>query len=140
MSIETAVCSAYIAAAMSGLHAAQDHYRVALIVPSPAKRFGVMTQSYADLGADELPQALGYEAGGVDVGMLHVRPGADGAAAGFEDAVWPVAHFAAGGALIYNATKGGAAVAVLGFDGAYVGHGWTFTLPLGDVLAAYAMP
>lgn len=138
MSIETAVCSAYMASAMAGQHSASDRYRVALIKPNSNGRHGVMTSTYGDLGPDELQQSMGYETGGADVRMLKAEAGASGAVAGFDDAVWPVAHFAAAGALLYNASKGGAAVAVLDFGGAFVGGGGQFVLPLADVIAAQA--
>lgn len=58
---------------------------------------------------------LGYMAGGEVLTGATVLTSGTTAYVDFNNAVWPVANFTARGALIYNASKGNKAIAVLDF-------------------------
>lgn len=139
MSITTAVCDAYIRDSITGVHAVGDTFKLALIRPGASGTHGQATENYRDLGPDELPAALGYMRGGCVV----YGPTAEKAAgmwfARFTDAVWPLASFQATGALLYNETKGGAAVLVLAFGGLYTGNGGPFIVPLRAPMACESL-
>lgn len=57
----------------------------------------------------------GYTAGGLVLAGATVLTSGTTAYVDFNNAVWPVANFTARGALIYNASKGNKAIAVLDF-------------------------
>jgi hypothetical protein len=76
----------------------------------------------ADLGAGTTvyttageTSGTGYTAGGVTLAGTDVLVADTTAYVSFADAVWPVAGFTARGALLYNASKGNKAIAVLDF-------------------------
>jgi hypothetical protein len=76
----------------------------------------------ADLGADTLVYSTagetsgpGYTAGGEVMTGAAVLTSGTTAYADFDNAVWTTASFTARGALIYNASKGNKAIAVLDF-------------------------
>ena len=130
MSITTAVCDGYIRDSINGLHTVGDTFKLALIRPGAAGTLGQATENYRDLGPDELPAALGYLRGGALVHGPTPFKAAGQWFARFTDAVWPLASFQAAGGLLYNESKGGAAVMVLAFGGVYTGNGGTFMVPL----------
>ena len=78
--------------------------------------------STANLGADTTvyvtageTSGTGYSAGGIALTGTTVSLSGSVAYVDFADATWPNASFVARGALIYNASKGNKAVAVLDF-------------------------
>lgn len=114
MPITQALCTSFKAELLQGVHdfrlAGGDDFKVALYESSAV--LNAATTAYAATGETSGP---GYAAGGKS--LTRVDPATDGttAFADFADVSWPDASFSARGALIYNATAGNRAVAVLDF-------------------------
>lgn len=129
MSITTAVCDSYTQEVLGGLHLTTDAYKVALIKPSSVGVYGAATTNYSNLTTDEV-SGTGYTAGGVALTGAATALAAGVATLDFNDASWTTASFSAAGALIYNTTRGNAAVCVLDFGGTFTVTAGTFTLPI----------
>ena len=87
-----------------------DTFKMALYVSTAT--IGATTTVYTTSGE---VSGTGYTAGGVVLTGATVSSSGSVAYVDFADASWPSASFAARGALIYNASKGNKAVAVLDF-------------------------
>lgn len=96
-----------------------DVFKIALFKGSAegSGTYGATTTNYSEMGENELPTATGYTRGGAIIAA--VTPVSDGTTAivTFADATWASAAFTTSGALIYNSTQDGRAVAVLSFSG-----------------------
>lgn len=113
MSIQSAVCTSFKAELLDGIHQAADEYRIALYTKTAD--LGPSTEEYTAVGE---ASGTGYTAGGkalsgrsvvVDSGVVYVD---------WDDVTWAApTRIVARGALIYNATRGNRAVAVLDFGG-----------------------
>lgn len=130
MSITTAVCDSYTQEVMSGVHLSTDTYKIALIKPASAGTIGAATTNYSSLGTDEVASGLGYTQPGIALTGFATSLAGGVASLDFNDAVWALATFSAAGALIYNSTQAGKAVAVLSFGGTFTGGGGNFTVPM----------
>lgn len=109
---DSVVCRSFKLEFLDGVHQAGDEYRIALY-----KSTAVLDADTAAYTTDEEASGPGYTAGGAVLqGRATVLDG-DVAYLDFTDPLWPVATIVARGALIYNATRGNAAVAVLNFGG-----------------------
>jgi hypothetical protein len=95
-------------ALISGVHQPGDDYRIALY--SASAKIGPTTKAYTTEGEIK---GIGYTAGGV--ALKGHRTGIIGKNAfiTFDDVVLKSATFAAAGAMIYNSSKGNAALIVL---------------------------
>jgi len=95
-------------ALITGVHQPGDDYRIALY--SASAKIGPTTKTYTTEGEIK---GIGYNAGGV--ALKGHRTGIIGKNAfiTFDDVVLKSATFAAAGAMIYNASKGNAALIVL---------------------------
>ena len=89
---------------------ATDTFKIALY--TAAADLGAGTTAYP--AASDVV-GTGYTAGGLVLTGTTVNVSGTTAYVDFADAVWPVASFTTRGALIYNVTAGGKAVAVLNF-------------------------
>ena len=87
-----------------------DTFKIALYVSTA--NLGADTTVYVTEGE---VSGTGYVAGGVDLTGTTVRLSGSVAYVDFDNAEWNPASFTARGALIYNASKGNKAVAVLDF-------------------------
>lgn len=126
--IAQALCNSYKAEILQGIHQAGDSYRIALY--TAAASLSKDTTEYTAAGE---ASGAGYTAGGLELAGFTV--GLDGDTAYLDwttDPRWPVATVTARGALIYNATRGNKAVAVLDFGGDIASSNAPFliTLPL----------
>ena len=74
-----------------------------------------LTASTTVYGTTSEVVGTGYTAGGVILTGATVLTSGTTAYVDFDNAVWPTAAFTARGALIYNASKGNKAIAVLDF-------------------------
>lgn len=113
MAITQAVCNSFKAEVLEGVHALEtDTLYMALYLSTAT--LDANTTAYSAL--DETAGA-GYTAGGQV--LANVVVSVDGAAGivDFDNVIWPVATISAAGALIYNASKGNRAIAVLDFGG-----------------------
>jgi len=95
-------------ALITGVHQPGDDYRIALY--SASAKIGPTTKAYTTEGE---VKGMGYNAGGV--ALKGHRTGIIGKNAfiTFDDVVLKSATFAAAGAMIYNSSKGNAALIVL---------------------------
>jgi hypothetical protein len=123
ISITTAMPTSFKVEILRAVHdftaSTGDTFKIALLkaAASGSGTFGAATTKYIDLAADELPTGSGYTH--VDQILTSVTPVADGTTAicDFDNTTWTSATFTTSGALIYNSTASGAAVAVLSFGG-----------------------
>jgi hypothetical protein len=95
-------------ALITGVHQPGDDYRIALY--SASAKIGPTTKAYTTEGEIK---GLGYTAGGVTLKGHRTGIIGKNAFITFDDVVLKSATFAAAGAMIYNASKGNAALIVL---------------------------
>jgi len=108
-------------ALITGIHQPGDDYRIALY--SAAAKIGPQTKAYV---TDGEIKGKGYKAGGVKLKGFKTGGIGKNAFITFDDVELKNATFSTGGAMIYNASKGNAALCVLNlggerhvFDGAF---------------------
>jgi len=122
MALTQAMATSFKTELLTGLHnftnTTGDTFNIALFraTASIVGTFGAATTNYSDMGADEA-SGTNYSAGGI--ALTNVTPTSSGTTAftDFVDAVFSNVTLTASGALIYNATDGNRAVAVLDFGG-----------------------
>ena len=95
-------------ALITGVHQPGDDYRIALY--SASAKIGPTTKAYT---TENEIKGIGYTAGGVTLKGHRTGIIGKNAFITFDDIVLKSATFAAGGAMIYNASKGNAALIVL---------------------------
>ena len=95
-------------ALITGVHQPGDDYRIALY--SAAAKIGPTTKAYTTEGEIK---GIGYTAGGVTLKGHRTGIIGKNAFITFDDVVLKSATFSAAGAMIYNASKGNAALIVL---------------------------
>jgi hypothetical protein len=95
-------------ALITGVHQPGDDYRIALY--SASAKIGPTTKAYTTEGEIK---GMGYTAGGVTLKGHRTGIIGKNAFITFDDVVLKSATFAAAGAMIYNASKGNAALIVL---------------------------
>lgn len=144
MALTQALCTSFKVQLMQGAqnfdNPGGDTYKIALFRAqgSIVGTFGAATTNYSDMGADEVT-GIGYTAGGNT--LTAVSPTSSGTTAfiDFADTVWSNATLTASGALIYNDTQGGTAVAVLDFGGDKTATAADFTIIFPAAAAATAI-
>lgn len=118
--ITTATAATLRAGLLNGVHQPADVYKAALIKTGHVGDFDAATANYSALGTDEVPNGAGYTTGGqVLTGRDLVEDG-DVTILDFSNPTWDPATIAADGMLLYNSTRGGAALAVVAFSNAPV--------------------
>ena len=129
-------CYSYKKEILQGVHQPTDSYMLALFTSSAS--IGPSTTSYSGQ-AGEVANGNGYTTGGKALSGFSV--GLTGAVAflDFTDSLWNPATITARGALIYNASQGNKAVAVLDFLGDIVSTNgpFTVTFPANDADHAF---
>ena len=95
-------------ALITGVHQPGDDYRIALY--SASAKIGPTTKAYTTEGE---VKGMGYTAGGVTLKGHRTGIIGKNAFITFDDIVIKSATFAAAGAMVYNASKGNAALIVL---------------------------
>jgi hypothetical protein len=95
-------------ALITGVHQPGDDYRIALY--SAAAKIGPTTKAYT---TDGEIKGMGYTAGGVTLKGHRTGIIGKNAFITFDDVILKSATFSAAGAMIYNASKGNAALIVL---------------------------
>lgn len=117
-------------------HRASDVYKIALY--TAAARLDDAVTSYTP--ANEVPETGDYVAGGqVLVGFAPGLDGKTGILSWSTDPRWTNATISAAGALIYNATRGNKALAVIDFGGVIRSTNGPFTITLPAPTAASAL-
>jgi len=135
MAISQAMCTSFKVELMIGTHNftnGADVFKLALFrnTAAIAGTFGAATTNYSQMGADEVV-GTGYTAGGYT--LTNVTPTSGGTTAFVDfspNPSWDNATLTSSGALIYNSTDGGAAVAVLDFGADKISTAGTFTVIL----------
>lgn len=110
MSITAALVNSFKAQLLAGVHQPGDDYKIALYSSNATLNKG--TTAYTAAGETV---GTGYTAGGVSLSGYSAGASGDVAWIDWSDPVWNNSTFTARGALIYNATRANAAVAVLDF-------------------------
>jgi hypothetical protein len=117
-------------------HRASDVYKIALY--TAAARLDETVTNYTP--ANEVPETGDYVAGGqVLAGFTAGLDGATGTLSWSKNPRWTNATIAAAGALIYNATRGNKALAVLDFGGIVRSTNGPFLVTLPAPAAATAL-
>jgi hypothetical protein len=115
MSITQSFCLQYKRELWRGIHQAGDEYRMALY--TAVASLDKNTKAYTPEG--EVPDGGGYAAGGQALAGFEDSLDGDTSVLSFTIPVWPAATITARGALIYNASRGNRALAVLDFGKDY---------------------
>lgn len=120
MAIYQTTCSSFKLELLNGIHAFGD--TVVRVATTPDTFKMALYTANASLGADTTVYTTtgevvgtGYTAGGVVLTAVTPILSGTTACVSFSTAVWDPAEFTARGALIYNASQGDKAVAVLNF-------------------------
>lgn len=113
MAITQGVCNSFKLEVMNAVHDLDtDDLRIALYTEESG--LGPTVTEYTSTGEST---GSGYTAGGQPLTGAVVSLDGSVAIVDFNDVVWPNATISAAGALIYNASKGNRAIAVLSFNG-----------------------
>lgn len=125
MAITAAMCNSFKLDQLNGLHQAADVYKIALY--TSAATLSKATTAYTATGE---ASGTGYTAGGATLAGRTAQLFTDTACLDFTDPVWANATITARGALIYNATRANAAVAVFDFGADITSTAASFTVDL----------
>lgn len=127
MAITSAVCTSFKVELLQGIHdftaTTGDSFKIALYTSSAT--LDATTTAYSSTNE---AVGTGYTAGGQN--LTEVSPTSSGTTAyiDFADVTWTNATITAAGALIYNATDGNKAVAVISFGGDKTSTNGDFTV------------
>jgi len=130
MAITAAICNSYKQELLSGLHAPADVYKIALFTS-----LATLNKNTTAYSATNEATGLGYTAGGNVLTGFTTSLSVDTAVLDFTtDPTWPTSTLTARGALIYNSSKGNAAVGVLDFGSDITSTADLFTvqMPVAD--------
>lgn len=111
---------------LKGVHQPGDTYKIALYTQAAATDKNASLKTYNTKG--ELPAVGGYKWGGLVLSGYATGIASGVAFIDWDDAVWANATFSADGAVIYNATRGNAALAVVDFGDTVVAQNGPFTI------------
>jgi len=145
ISITTAMPTSFKVEILRAVHnftaSTGDTFKIALLkaTASGSGTFGAATTNYSDLSTDELGSGSGYTTGGNT--LTNVTPTTSGTTGftDFADTTWTSATFTTSGALIYNDTSSGRAVAVLSFGGVQTVSSGDFQIQFPSAAAATAI-
>ena len=133
--INQALCNSFKVEILQGIHQPLDDYRMALYTSDAD--LSKDTAVYATI--EEVAADRDYPQGGVSMGMPTIVLLGDVAIMDFEDVVIELTTITARGALIYNASKGNKAVAVLDFGKDISATDGTLTISLPQPSAGTAL-
>lgn len=130
MAITTAMCNSFKQELLGGVHDLDtDTIKLALIKDTPAGTYGAATTNYSNVTVNT-DEAVGtnYVTGGNTLTSPVIS--LDGATAiiDFADTTWASATVSADGCIIYNASQGNAAIAVIDFGGTKTSTNGDFTI------------
>lgn len=122
--IQHGICCRAKAEIMAGLHPLSDRFMLALY--APGAELSRMTEAYMTAGE---ARGRGYRQGGVPVSGLRTWADEMGNAyMTFDNVIIPNCSITAQGALLYNATKGGRAIAVIDLGNQFTSTAGKFEL------------
>jgi hypothetical protein len=126
-------CTSFKAEIYSGVHnILQDSLYIALFTGEAD--LSQATEVYTNAAEVE---GTGYTAGGKSIQGVTVGTSGYTAYVSFDNLTWDSAYFTARAALVYNASKGNKAIAVIDFGADKVANGtFTITLPANTAISA----
>jgi hypothetical protein len=130
MAITTAMCNSFKEELLGGVHDLDtDTLKVALIKASPTGTYGAATTNYSDVtGNSDEAVGTNYTAGGQALDSATITLSNGTAFVDFADEVFSTLTISSDGAIIYNASKSNAAIAVFNFGGTVSSTNGDFTL------------
>lgn len=141
MAITSAVCNSFKTEVLGGIHDLDtDVIKIALIKATPAGTYGAGTTNYSDVtGNTDEASGTNYPAGGNILAGATITLDTATAIVDFTDTVWASATVSADGAIIYNSTKAGRAIALIDFGGTVTSTAGDFTIQFPVAAAATAI-
>jgi hypothetical protein len=141
MAITSAVCNSFKTEVLGGIHDLDtDVIKIALIKTSPAGTYGAGTTNYSDVtGNTDEASGTNYTAGGNTLAGATITLDTATAIVDFTDTIWTSATVSADGAIIYNSTKAGRAIALIDFGGTVTSTAGDFTIQFPVAAAATAI-
>ena len=130
MAITTALCNTFKQELLGGIHDLDtDTIKLALIKASPTGSYGASTTNYSNVtGNTDEAVGTGYVAGGQALDSATVTLSGSTAFVDFADEVIVTATVSADGCILYNASKGNRAIAVIDFGGTKTSTNGDFTI------------
>jgi hypothetical protein len=125
MAIATGLANSFKLEILTGIHAPEDEYKIALY--TSAANLGASTGTYTATGE---ASGEGYTAGGKALTGYQASSASGVAFLDFDSPSWADATITARGALIYNATKGNRAVAAFDFGADITSTAATFSVEI----------
>jgi len=119
MAITTAMCTSFKSELLGGTHDLDtDSIKLALIKSSMAGTYNATTTNYSDVtGNSDEATGTGYSAGGQVLDSAAISVDGTTAIVDFADEVFSNVTLSADGCIIYNASQGNKAIAVIDFGG-----------------------
>lgn len=141
MAITSAVCNSFKTEVLGGIHDLDtDVIKIALIKATPAGTYGAGTTNFSTVtGNGDQASGTNYPAGGNSLAGAVITLDANTAIVDFTDTVFVSATVSADGAIIYNSTKAGRAIALIDFGGTVTSTAGDFTIQFPVAAAATAI-
>lgn len=141
MAITSAVCNSFKTEVLGGIHDLDtDVIKIALIKATPTGTYGAGTTNFSVVtGNGDEASGTNYPAGGNTLTGAVITLDANTAIVDFNDTVFVSATVSADGAIIYNSTKAGRAIALIDFGGTVTSTAGDFTIQFPVAAAATAI-
>ena len=119
MAITTAMCTSFKQELLGGVHDLDtDSIKLALIKATPSGTYGAATTNYSDVtGNSDEASGTNYSAGGQVLDGATISVDGTTAIVDFTDEVFADVTVSSDGCIIYNASQGNKAIAVIDFGG-----------------------
>ena len=130
MAITTAMCNSFKQELLGGVHDLDtDSLKIALIKQTPTGTYGAATTNYSDVtGNSDEAVGTNYVAGGQVLDSATITLSGSTVFVDFDDEVFVNLTISADGAIICNASKSNAAIAVFDFGGTVTSTSGDFTI------------
>jgi hypothetical protein len=141
MAITTAMCNSFKQELLGGVHDLDtDTIKIALIKDAPTGTYNAGTTNYSNVTVNS-DEATGtnYVTGGNTLASAVISLDGSTAIVDFADTTWASATVSADGCIIYNASQGNAAIAVIDFGGTKTSTNGDFTIQLPTADASNAI-
>ena len=119
MAITTAMCTSFKQELLGGVHDLDtDSIKLALIKATPSGTYGAATTNYSDVtGNSDEASGTNYSTGGQVLDGATISVSGTTAIVDFTDEVFADVTVSTDGCIIYNASQGNKAIAVIDFGG-----------------------
>ena len=138
MAITSAMCNSFKQELLGGVHDLDtDTLKIALISNTNTGTYGASTTNYSNVTVNS-DEATGtnYVTGGNTLASAVISLDGSTAIVDFADTTWASATVSADGCVIYNASQGNAAIAVIDFGGTKTSTNGDFTVQMPTANAA----